>query len=59
MISFNKVIPCNSLYGETPDPEEWVCPVCEENLMGLPTELLCHHVLCKRKKDLGTAIYVI
>jgi len=40
------------LYGEEPDPEDWTCPLCERNMMGMPLELLCHNVECKRKKDL-------
>jgi len=42
-----------SLYGEEPDPEEWACPICEISVMGMPLELLCHHVQCKRKQDIG------
>jgi hypothetical protein len=41
----------NSLYGETPDPQEWTCPICESNLMDMPLELLAHQLKCKRAKQ--------
>ncbi|CAG7718391.1 unnamed protein product [Allacma fusca] len=38
------------LYGEIPDPDEWVCPVCSLNIMASPLELLLHQAQCRLTK---------